>query len=282
MISRQALRSEPSASTPTADPVGSSGPVQIADPNQRFEWMVGVAVDHTLPANAARLCALLAFKFFDRKKMLAFPSQTKLATMLGMHVDSVQRLLAQVARAGHLRKWKGYATSNRYMLTLPIPAELPELEQPLIPAELQELRTDENEAAEASIPAIVQGQSLQDCRTISGNYSSGGAPIEHPPEIESGNIYRRARDGEDDASGALAERRADIAEDHAPEQSQCASQNPATEPIQDPAAWPPDPDDQDIADDDDSGEELTEAEEEEMRRDFLEHFNAYEDDEDRR
>jgi hypothetical protein len=213
----------------------------IADPNERYQWLIAIAIDPSLPASAARLCTLLAFQFFDRKKMRAYPSQAKLAAMLGMQEDSVHRLIARISRADYVRKWKGYATSNNYVLTLPIPDEMQELNAASIPDVRPELGRSLDEQKSAPIPDEDPGQSRIKSRTNHGSYSSRGAPMERPPGIEIVDKHERARDDEQ-KSGALDERHIDgpsTNPDHA---------SPPTEKEESPpsAAWPPDPEDEDM------------------------------------
>ena len=266
----------------------------ISDVTQRYEWLRLVALDRTISANAVRVAVLLSLHYLNRKTMLICPSHDTIGAELGLGSSTVRRATKDLEGAGYVNSFKAFGGSNRYILHLPIRSELSGLENAenddLNPLDSERIeRSESSELARSdagtgldhaevsSIRSKLSAQSAQNRAPNHEKTSMGGAPIERPPdEIE--NAYRVARQGGDQDSGAHAERRTDIAEDHLPEQAIFASRNPATEPTQDSAAaWPPDPDEQDMAGEDELGEDLTEAEKEKLRREFEEHLEAYDD-----
>lgn len=82
-------------------------------------WMLQVATDHELTPAAAKIAAVLVFKYLNTKTGACFPSQETLASDVGLKVRQVKSLVKALADRGHLTILRGNkGHSNRYKMIL--------------------------------------------------------------------------------------------------------------------------------------------------------------------
>lgn len=86
-------------------------------PIERLEWLLLVAADLNLPANAARVAIALA-NYASSRTGQAFPGIDHLAVDTGLHRATVVRCLDALRRRGHLKKATGGGRGKATIWTL--------------------------------------------------------------------------------------------------------------------------------------------------------------------
>jgi hypothetical protein len=86
---------------------------------RKLDWLVTVAADHRTRGIAHDIAILYACRYYNAKKLKAWPSIERLAKDLGVHWNSVQRGLKQLVAYGFLRPVRPETRSNAYRLCTP-------------------------------------------------------------------------------------------------------------------------------------------------------------------